>query len=133
MISSLLGREDLHAEGSRVLAAQYPSAPDQMITTAVHHVYGDGVVAATDFLVEIERSIRNPSHRVEMGIVVHLLFHLYNWLAFESILPIGSEDLLDHVRELRTLVEDDDREAVLGVLEDLQDLLDGSRLPPDVV
>ena len=67
-----------------------------------------------------------------MAIAIELLYHVYNWQQFEALLPGGRKDLLDLVDELKGHVADNDIEAVRAAVEELSDMLEGSKSPPDI-
>jgi len=130
---ALLDRPDCASDGLTALRAKYPpSVPDEMVHTAAYHVYVDTPDAVVDFLADAELAIRDPSHKLDYGVVSHVLYHLYNWLQFDAILPEGTRDLLDLSTELKQHIADKDWEAVAQVADELGDILEGSRQPPDV-
>ena len=79
---------------------QYPDAPDAMLETAVYHVYRNGIHAAMDWLAAAEKFLRDPQSGLDYGATSHLIYHLYNWLQFQSLMPLGRWELLEHVEVL---------------------------------
>src|SRR5262245_3539338 len=130
---ALLARPERAKDGFEALRRRFPSAPDSMTYTAAHHVYEDGADAVIDFLADAELSIRDPHRELDLGITAELLYHLYNWLQYRAVLPVGRQDLLDLVEELREFTKQQDWEAVRKTIEELDDILEGSRPPPDVI
>jgi hypothetical protein len=129
---ALLARSDIGKDGLEALRKQYPSVPDAMLHTAAHHVYVDGPGAVLDFLADAELAIREPHHEVDYGPASEVLYHLFNWLQLRAIFPEGKQDLLDLVDELDKLVRAKDWDAVAGISEELKDVIEGSRSPPDM-
>ena len=128
---ALLRRPRRGVNGLEAFRLKYPSAPAAMLATAVHHVYVDGPDAVIDFLAEAELAIREPAHEIGYGTSWHLLYHVYNWLQFRAILPEGKTDLVELVKQLKQAVAEDDRDFIVATLQELGDLVDGSRQAPD--
>ena len=99
--------------------------------TGAFHVYVDGCDAALRFLAESERFLRDPSTPIDRGVSYELLYHLYNWHQFQELLPAGRAGLLDLLQELRQFVAEDDREAILKTVENLEEVLEANENPPD--
>ena len=95
------------------------------------HVYVDGRDAALRVLAESERLLRDPSKPIDRGVAYELLYHLYNWHPFQERLPAGKVGLLELLQELRQFVAEDDREAILKTVENLQEVLEANDNPPD--
>lgn len=127
---ALLARAKRAQEGLEALRRRYPAVPDTMVRTAAHHVYVDGPDAVLDFLADAELAIREPDHEIGFGPSSDLLYHVYNWLQFRAILPEGKQDLLDLVEELKEYVHDKDWNAMDKTVQELDDILQGSRTPP---
>ena len=129
---SLFARANRSADARAALRASYPSAPEAMIDTAAFHIYVDGVDAALEFLADAERALREPKHRPDVGIAYHLLYHLYNWLQFEALLPDGHQDVVDLTAELRKAAKEKDWETVSSLIGELDDVVSGSRSAPQI-
>ena len=130
---ALMKRPRRDTEGEQALRAKHPSSvPSAMIHTAAHHVYVDGAPAVIDFLADAELAIRDKDHRLSPAVSFHILYHVYNWLLFEGLLPEGRQDLLELASQLQELVKDKDWEAVALTVEELRDVLDGGRNPPAI-
>lgn len=129
---ALLARSDRDRAGWDALQRKYPQAPGEMINTAAHHVYVDGPGAVIDYLADAELAIRDPAHQIGYGPASDLLYHVYNWLQFRALLPEGKSGLLDLLSEIEQFARDDDRDALLRSVEQLREVLDGDRSPPEV-
>jgi hypothetical protein len=108
----------------------YPTAPEQMIGSAVFHVYTDGSDAAMDWLADVELFLRDPNHRLCTGVSSHLLYHVYNWLQFEAMLPLGRPGLLERLGDLKQYAEEGDLDAVRGTVEVLMDMIEPNESAP---
>jgi hypothetical protein len=131
LVQALFSRADMGSDGRRAFKQAYPHAPDEMISTAAFHVYVDGCGAALDFLAEAERFLQDPSEELAYGPTYELLYHVYNWHQFRALLPDGRPGLLALFAELKEFVADDDREAILKTVKELEDMLEGNRAYPD--
>ena len=129
---ALLARTDAPAAGRAAFRQRYPTAPEEMVRTAAHHVYVDGPDAVLNFLAEAELAIREPRHEIHLGVVWELLYHVYNWFQFRELLPQGQQELLDLVAELRQAVEENDMEFVKATLESLEEVVGGTQNAPDI-
>ena len=129
---ALLARPKRDSDGLEALRRRYPTVPDTMVRTASHHLYVDGPEAVMDFLADAELTIRDPHHDIDVGPSTELLYHVYNWVQFRAILPEGRQDLLDLVEELKEYVQDKDWQAMSKTVQELDDILQGTRSPPDV-
>ncbi len=128
---SLLNRSDRAKVARGAFRQAYPNAPEEMIHTAVHHLYVDGPVAAVDWLAEAELFLRDPAQEIGYGPTLHLLDHAYNWLQFQALLPEGKAELLALVRQLKEFADDGDMEAVRETVAELESTLEGNRSAPD--
>ena len=128
---ALLARPQRIEEGRAALRRKYPSAPDEMINTASHHLYVDGPGAVVDFLAEAELAIRDAAYEVGYGTSWHLLHHVYNWLQFRALIPEGKSDVLDLLSQMEQAVAENDPDFVLATVKELRDVIDGNRGPPD--
>jgi hypothetical protein len=125
---ALLHRTDRYAAGRAAFRRAYPEAADEMVSTATHHVFGDGPPAMVMFLADAELFLRNPErHQMHFGVISELLYHLYNWLQFRELLPDGRRNVLDLLGEIKQFVDEQDLEAVKKTAEELEDALGGSR------
>ncbi len=129
---ALLARPKRSLDGFEALRRKYPSVPEEMVHTAAHHLYEDGPDAVVAFLAEAELAIRDRSYEIGYGATSELLYHVYNWLQFRAILPEGKTDLLALLAQMEQAVKDDDRELIVGTVEELREVLNGDRSPPDV-
>ncbi len=128
---ALMARERRDHDGREAFRAAYPEAADEMIGTAAHHVYTDGAPALIAFLADAELFLRDPAHRMELGITYEVLYHIYNWMQFRELLPDGRKNVLELLAELKQFVAEDDRKAILSTAEELEDALSGSRDYPE--
>jgi hypothetical protein len=83
-------------------------------------------------LADAELAIRDPKHELDRSISSELLYRLYNWVQFRSVLPEGKQDLLHLVEELKEFAKERDWNAVIKTLEELDDVVQGARQPPDL-
>ena len=128
---ALLARPKRDVQGLEAFRKAHPNAPEEMIRTAAFHLYVDGPDAAVDFLADAELFLRDPAHEMSLGPAWELLYHVYNWLQFQELLPSSRQDVLDLLAELKQFVAEDDRAAIVRTAEELEDVLGGSRTPPD--
>ncbi|MBK6779904.1 MAG: hypothetical protein IPG75_10070 [Gemmatimonadetes bacterium] len=132
MALALLARPQRGKDGLAAFHRKYPLAPAEMICTAAHHVYVDGPDAVINFLADAELAIRDPQHEIDYGPTWEVLYHLYNWLQFRAILPDGTADVISLLKQLKQAVAEDDREFIVSTAQELENVLEGSRQPPDV-
>lgn len=124
---ALMARARRAEDGKRAFQAAYPEAPEEMARTAAHHVYDDGAPALIAFLADAELFLRDPDHRMHMGVTHEALYHIYNWMQFHELLPDGRKNVLELLKELKQFVEEDDRAAIVATASELEDALEGSR------
>jgi hypothetical protein len=129
---ALFQRTNRDKDARVAIAKAYPNAPEAMIHTAVHHLYVDGSTAALEFLADLERCLQEPGQRPDLAVAIELLYHVYNWQQFEALLPGGRADVLELVSELKGHLADNDIEATRVAVEELSDMLEGSKNPPDI-
>jgi hypothetical protein len=102
-----------------------------MIDTATFHVAVDGVGAAFGWLAAVEQFLREPGHGLDGGATWHLLYHLYNWQQFQSLLPDGRAGMLVWVDQAKQLLAEGDTAGVGEALGQLGAMLQGGLQPPD--
>jgi hypothetical protein len=132
LVKALVVRTDLGEAAGRAFRRAYPDAPLSMIDTAMHHVYGDGIDAALEWLAATERFLRGTDERIDYGHTWHLFYHLHNWLQFQSLLPIGREGVLERLKDMKLFLAEGDTEAAEGIRKHLEELIEGSTSPPGV-
>ncbi len=132
LMQALLARPDAAAVAAGAFRKAYPDAPQAMIDAAVFHVVIDGVEATVDWLAAVERFIRDPSEGLDFGAVWHVVYHLYNWLQFEALMPMGATGLKEHLGDVKHFIEEDDKEAALDVLKRLVSAIEGDAGPPGI-
>ena len=130
LIHALLGRAGIAEAATAAFRLAYPDAPPHMLETAVHHVFRDGVGAALDWVAAAERFLRNPASEFDYGATWHAVYHLYNWLQFQGLLPIGREGVLERLADLNLFLSEGDTEAAVGVVNQLEELFRGDVPPP---
>jgi hypothetical protein len=128
---TLLQRKNLRSEAKEAFRQAYPNAPEEMLKTAVFHTYLDGIGAAIDWLVDLELFLREPSRDLDISTTYHLLYHLYNWHQFHTLLPDGKTGVLERLKEIRELVADGDEAAILATVEELESMFEGGRNYPN--
>ena len=131
IVRTLLQRKNLSSEAVEAFRQAYANAPEEMLKTAVFHTYVDGIGAAMDWLVDLELFLREPSRDLDINATYHLLYHLYNWYQFHALLPNGRAGVLERLKEIRTLVEDGEMEAILATVKELESMFEGDRNYPD--
>ena len=131
IVRTLLQRKNLSSEATEAFRRAYPNAPEEMLKTGVFHTYVDGIGAATDWLVDLELFLREPSRELDISTTYHLLYHLYNWYQFHALLPNGRAGVLERLKEIRELVADGEMEAILATVEELESTFEGDRNCPD--
>lgn len=131
-VHSLLSRPDRIDAARTAFRQAYPDAPLEMIETAVFHVYVDGVDAALDWVASAEMFLRKPEEGLDYGTTWHAVYHLYNWLQFQALMPIGRDGILERLATLRSCVSGNDLDSALGVIRQLEELFGGAASPPSV-
>ena len=131
VIKALLNRKNVRSDGLEAFECAYPDAPLSMLEAATFHIYVDGIDAVFDWLLEIERFLRDPSSTIDYGKTSHLIYHLYNWIQLQTIIPEGKRGILEKVSDLKDALEDDDFEAVREITFDLESILSGDLNPPN--
>jgi hypothetical protein len=132
LVEALMDRSDLAKTAAAAFRHAYPDAPDHMIETAVFHVFGDGVGAALEWVAATEKFLRDPSHGLDHGATWHIIYHLYNWQQFQALLPIGREETLSRLEDLKLFLSENNPEAALGVVKQLEEHFRGDVGPPGV-
>ena len=127
---AVLQRHDMRSVGLEVLRKRFPSAPEPMLSAAVFHLYVELPRALRDLLAQIELSVTKPEHGLHYGVTWEAIYHLYNWLQLEALVPGSQQHLLDHVRDLKECLGDKDMDGAAKILADIEDHLDGSISPP---
>jgi hypothetical protein len=132
LVNALLRRSDVGTAARAAFRRAYPDAPEHMVDAAVFHVYGDGVGAALNWVAATERFLRKPEAGLNHGATSHVVYHLYNWLQFEAVLPIGREGVLERLEDLKLFLRENDPKAAEGVVKQLEELFRGDVAPPGV-
>ncbi|WP_107668627.1 hypothetical protein [Cyanothece sp. BG0011] len=130
LIKALMERKDIHLEAKKAFRLAYPNAPDKMIDTAIFHIYVDGIHAALDWLTEAELFLQNPENTITEGSTFHLIYHLYNWLQFKTLLQDTKEDIVEKLNDVKAALEDDDKDAAFELLEELKEQFNGGLNAP---
>lgn len=131
IVRALLQRDNLSNEAKQAFRKGYPNAPEEMLQTAIFHTYFDGIGAAIDWLVDLELFLRDPDRQLDIGATYHMLYHLYNWYQFNTLLPDGKTGILGRLQEIRELVSSGDMEAIIATVEELESMFEGSRDYPN--
>ncbi|MDC0834561.1 hypothetical protein POG22_16350 [Geitlerinema sp. CS-897] len=132
IVRALLERGRVSEDARKAFRIAYPKASDAAISTAVFHVYVDGIYAALDWLVDVELFLQDPHHRqIDRSEVFHLIYHLYNYLQFIELLPENHDDFLEKIEDIRAAIEASDKSWALSSLDDLSDQVKGSVSPPN--
>ena len=128
-----LETSELTALARERLATAFPTAPEEMLRTAEHHLYVDGKDAALNWIAELARFLQSPdAPPPDYGHDWDLLYHLYNWWQFRALLPEGKSQLLALTREARKFIEEGSLDAALTSLKAIEDSLDGNLDCPQI-
>lgn len=125
-------RTDARFSGLEVLKKRFPSAPRAMLDSAVFHLYSELPRALRDLCAQIELSITKPEGSLHWGVTYEALYHLYNYLQLEALVPGAQQHLLDHVRDLKECLTEKDLEGATKVLNDIENHLEACIPPPDL-
>jgi hypothetical protein len=130
LVASLARRTDLVETARAAFQKAYPEAPPAMLGTATFHVGVDGVGAALEWLAAVERFLRDPRQGLDGGATWHLLYHLYNWQQFQSLLPAGRAGVLAWLDQAKQLLAEGETAAVGEALKQLDSMFQGGLQPP---
>jgi len=132
MITALIARPEVMAEAREAFRLKYPDAPPEMIDTAAFHVCQDGIDAALEWIANIELFLRSPSKGLNYGSTWHLVYHLYNWLQFQALLPLGRAGIVEHLRDAQVCIDEESPDAAKQSIQLLIDQFTGDVGPPGV-
>jgi hypothetical protein len=132
LVAALVQRANLPEATRSALQEAFPDAPRAMIETAAFHVATDGVAAAVQWLAAVERFLREPDKGLDYGATWHLLYHLYNWQQFQSLLPHGRTGILERIEDAKFHLSEGDTEALRAVLKQLEEMFQGGLQPPQL-
>jgi hypothetical protein len=130
LVAALVQRKDMAGDVRSALRQAYPDAPPAMIDTATFHIAVDGVDAAVHWLVAVEQFVREPSKGLDYGATWHLLYHLYNWQQFQSLLPHGREGMMEFIKDAKLHLSEGDTEALAAVLKQMEEMFQGGLQAP---
>ena len=128
---ALIRRPNRPAEGFDRLRRFFPAAPESMLRTAAWHLYSEAPRAVVDFLAEVELSLRDDDPHYHGPAGVEVLYHFYNFLQFEALVPHGLHGLGEVVEDIKECVEDGDKAGALENLKGLASKLDACESAPD--
>jgi hypothetical protein len=132
LVSALVRRPGGADAAREAFRRAYPQAPARMLDAAVFHIYVDGVKAALEWLAAAERFLREPGEGFDYGATWHLLYHLYNWLQLQALLPSGREGVLELLQDAKRFLAEQDYGAVQRVVGSLEEMFQGRLSPPGV-
>ncbi|MBZ8182739.1 MAG: hypothetical protein SAL07_08285 [Oscillatoria sp. PMC 1051.18] len=132
LVQALCQRSDLLVQAQQAFRQAYPEASEQMISTAITHVYLDGSRAALDWLASTELFLRNPDNEILNQCVDHLLYHLYNWHQFQTLIHARVTDLLEIIQDFKESVDNEDKEVALAAALELEKRLHARLTPPEL-
>ena len=132
LIDALMARPDAIEDGRRAFAERFPNAPKEMIDTATFHVCVDGIDAALEWIASIEQFLQNPENGLSNGATWHLLYHLYNWQQFDALLPLGKSGIAEHLKDIKTALEEEDSDFAKKTIDHLMKCLGGELTPPGI-
>jgi len=128
-----LDREELKERrdaGFKILERQFPDAPVSILHSGAHHLYWKLPEALRDTLAQIELSLRHEDCDLHWGVISDSLYHLYNWLQVQALLPWGKQAVWEELEEVQELIKADDKDGAMGTLKRLMDQIDGSAREP---
>ena len=123
--------EHPNPEALAKLRHAFPQASEELLLAGTYHLYTELPGALCDLLAQIELSLRDRDHELHYGFVWEVLYHLYNWLQVQAVVPWGKRDVLDEIREAVSLVKTNDTAGAIGTLERLLEQIGGSSKHPD--
>ena len=127
-----LARGDRRDEAFAMLQRRYPDAPEELLRSAAFHLYWKLPEVLRDTLAQIELALRESDPELHWGVVSDALYHLYNWLQVEALLPWGKQAVWEELEELRELIKADDKDGAMGTLKRLMDQIGGSASEPRI-
>jgi hypothetical protein len=130
LVAALVQRPDLADAVRAALKQAYPEAPPAMIDTATFHLAVDGVDAAIDWLAAVERFLREPGKGLDYAATCHLLYHLFNWQQFQSLLPYGRAGMLEWLEQAKFHLSESDTKAAGVALKQIEEMFQGGLQPP---
>ncbi|MDY6781223.1 MAG: hypothetical protein SW833_01480 [Cyanobacteriota bacterium] len=63
--------------------------------------------------------MQDSERNLDIGATFHVLYHLYNWHQLMPLLPGSKTEVLERLEEIKELVSDGDREAILATVAEL--------------
>ena len=132
LIDALLARPNAIEDARRAFAERFPDAPKQMIDTATFHVCVDGIDAALQWLASIELFLQKPESGLDYGATWHLLYHLYNWQQFDALIPLGKSGIAEHLKDIKTFLDEDNNNAARETIDHLLKRLSGDLGAPGI-
>ncbi|MEM8640828.1 MAG: hypothetical protein AAGG51_18725 [Cyanobacteria bacterium P01_G01_bin.54] len=112
----------------------YPDAPDEMISSAVFHVYVDGILAALDWIASAEIFLQTGDDRHLDREAEHLIYHLYNYHQFKALMPVGTNQILESIKEMKEALSEEDNDLMKELIEcrldDLEEAFDCHKSRP---
>ncbi len=132
LVRALVERSGLDDQLRSALQDAYPEAPSEMIDTATFHVAVDGVPAALEWLAAVERFLREPKQGFDGGETWHLMYHLYNWHQFRTLLPEGRTGMIEWLKDAKLFLDEGDTEALRRTLDQIEAMFHASEIPPSL-
>lgn len=132
LIEKLLARPNAIEDARRAFAERFPDAPMEMIETATFHVCVDGIDAALQWLASIEQFLQRPENGLDYGATWQLLYHLYNWQQFNALLPLGKSGIAEHLKDIKTFLDEDNNGAAKETIDHFMKCLGGDLGPPGI-
>jgi hypothetical protein len=133
MAESLIRRgNDRRDCGLELLRKENPNLANPVAHAAAFHAYLEFPAAALDLLAWIEQSIREGEHDVHSGLTWNLMYHLYNWLQVEELIPYSASDVVEDLQEATECLRRDDAESAKAIVKALIERFEGGVSPPQV-
>ncbi|MGB0563392.1 MAG: hypothetical protein ACPGVO_16545 [Spirulinaceae cyanobacterium] len=95
----------------------YPDAPEEMISSAVFHVYVDGVLAALSWIANAEIFLQTGDDSDLDSEAEHLIYHLYNYHQFKALMPVGTNQILESIKKMKEALAEDDNDLMKELIE----------------
>ncbi|MCZ7647912.1 MAG: hypothetical protein M5U26_22080 [Planctomycetota bacterium] len=118
--------------GLDALRRRFPNATEADLRTAHFHLYFELPEAMRDLLANLEESLRSNEEAPDHGRAFHVLYHLFNWIQFEALVPKGPEELKSLVEDVEVSIKEGDLDSAHSILKAIKDRLEGHELPPRI-
>ncbi len=115
-----------------VIPPAYPHAAEDIARSGAFHSYLELPDAVRDLLAWMELCLRQGRHEQHYGLMFDNLYHLYNWLQTESLIPYGREEVFEDLDAIKQYLDADDKAGALKALEELTERFRAGSSPPKI-